>query len=179
MNLVRHRLIAALSTLVTVACWAAAAPAQIGQPQPGATLNTGKANLPSPNLTLLRTRINSRSDTLSFSTTPVAAFPTMNIACPASPGSCTLRIEISSQFGSVDAGTAAVMDVQVGGSGLGILPGPVAGVSINSSAFFAPATMTFVKNVAPGNHAVSVRFKTTSGAAGAGFRTLTVSMFTP
>jgi hypothetical protein len=181
MMLVFRRLISASSILFAATCFAETAPAQVGQPQPGVTTReAGKANLPSPNLTLVRTRMSIGNDALALNHPAVAtAFPQMNISCPASAKTCTLRIEVSSQFYRVDANSSARMHVRVDGTEANIFPNPQVGVSTNPSDHAVVATMTFVKNVAPGPHTVLVRFSTSSGAASAGYRTLTASMFTP
>ena len=118
------------------------------------------------------------SNTVALSTTPVVVFTPVKLKCQNSAASCTLRIEISSQFNTLTTG-AAQMRVTV--SGTTVAPTGVVNVSTNREAGqSATHTMTFVANVASGNVATATaQFATTTGTGNAGFRTMTVSIFTP
>jgi hypothetical protein len=118
------------------------------------------------------------SNTVALSTTPVVVFTPVKLRCPNSAASCTLRIEISSQFNTLTTG-AAQMRVTV--SGTTVAPSGTVNVSTNRvSGQSATHTMTFVADVASGNVATATaQFATTTGTGNAGFRTMTVSSFTP
>lgn len=125
--------------------------------------------------------IGTKSDPLSLTTTEVAAFDPVVVVCPASAATCTARIEVSSQFSNLSGGNAAQMRVAVDGSGSNILPSSV--VNVNSAATTSTSTVStfsFVRTgLAPGAHQFDVTFRTSSGTGSAGFRTLTVELFTP
>jgi hypothetical protein len=112
------RFVFGTSTLALATCWVGAAVAQSGEPATGA----GRATLPTSALTLLKTKMSDKSSSLTLTLSAADAFPELSINCPNSEDSCTLRIEVSSQFTSIDLGTAAQMIVLVDGSGAGVRP---------------------------------------------------------
>ena len=136
-----------------------------------------RATLPSPPLKLSRTKMVVGSNTVALSTTPVVVFTPVKLKCQNSAASCTLRIEISSQFNTLTTG-AAQMRVTV--SGTTVAPTGTVNASTNREGLSATHTMTFVADVASGNVATATaQFATTTGTGNAGFRTMTVSLFTP
>ncbi len=133
------------------------------------------------NLKLIKSWIKTRDESISLTTAPVDAFSPTSVACPGSAPSCTLRIEVSSQFGGVDAGTGAYASVTVNGSGAGVEPNPTVSLSNNPTGVYYPATMSWmVEGIAAGtNPSVAVKFGVGAGNATAAYRTLTIGVYKP
>ena len=135
-----------------------------------------------PQLTLTATKMRTQDNTLGLTTTPVSAFSPSKLGCPATSGTCTIRVEVSSQFDD-GAGTATIaqMQVLIDGSATGVLPDDLVNVDpVNATAFQSVRTFVWMKKgLAPGSHTVTVNFLVTAGSASAGLRTLTIQMFTP
>ncbi len=134
----------------------------------------------SPKLTLNKTKMKTHDDTLALSTAPVAAFSDSTLGCPAAPGTCTFRVEVSSQF-SAGTATIAQMQVLIDGSTTGVVPSGLVNVDpVEGASFQSVRSFVWMKEgLAAGTHTVTVNFLVTSGTASAGLRTLTIQTFTP
>jgi hypothetical protein len=129
-------------------------------------------------LSLLSTKITSRSNDLTLTLTPVQVFNSVPLTCPASK-TCTMRIEVSALLAKVFPSVEAF--VFINDSGAGILPGSV--FTLGSGEFPSSPTFTVWRgDLPPGIYSVRVKFKLNFGGGGeqggTGFRTLTVQMFT-
>lgn len=153
------------------------AAAQSGQGAKG----SGRSNLPTPALTLLKTKIVEGNGTLSLTAALQNAFDQVRIRCPNREDSCTLRVEITSQFRNTDStARAAIMSILVDDSNEDIRPSSTAFVNNVAGTIPNASTFTFVKNVAPGLHTIDAKFRQFAGTgAQAGSRTMTVSLFAP
>jgi hypothetical protein len=154
--------------------------AQGGQPDPGTERVTIETAQSTSALTLKRTKITTLDNGLSLSTTPVLAFSQVTGRCPATAVTCTIGVEISSQFFNLSGSNVAQIIIAIDGSGLGINPSSVVNVNTNTGTLATTSTFTFMKTgLSPGPHTVDVSFDTNAGTGTAGFRTLTVQVFTP
>jgi hypothetical protein len=109
----------------------------------------------------------------------VDAFSPTIVNCPDETGSCVIRIEVSSLFEQIDAGSVAMMRARV--DGLTTLPTTQVEVDSTSSGTLSNSrTFTWMKTgVANGNHTVDVEFGMSGlgAAAIAGPRTLTIEVY--
>jgi hypothetical protein len=137
----------------------------------GATEVVGQEAVTALDRTLSKTHM--RQDTTS-----VAAFAPTTIQC--GKQSCTVRVEVSSQFFNVTSGNAVRLHVKADGS-----PFPVTGFEIDGGINRPVAHLTTVSSLksdfSPGPHTISVDFdmRTPGGKAEASIRTLTIQVFTP
>lgn len=129
-------------------------------------------------LTLLSTKITSKSNDLILSLTPIQVFDRVSLTCPPS-NTCTIRIEFSAQLFKVFPTVDAL--VFINESGVGILPGNE--ITLGGGEL-VPLTSTFAVwrgDLPPGTYTVRVKFKLNPApggvAGGTGLRTLTVQMF--
>jgi hypothetical protein len=131
-----------------------------------------------PNKILQRTYMRTHDNALGLTTAYVNAFSPTSIACPVSAG-CTIRVEVSSQFWDIDAGTVARMRVMVDGSTAGVEPDSLVNVDSTSTGGWANArTFQWMKSYVPyGNHTVQVQFQVSAGNAYAGYRMVTIEVF--
>ena len=131
-----------------------------------------------PNKILQRTYMRTHDNALGLTTALVNAFGPTSIACPVTAG-CTVRIEVSSQFWEIDAGTVARMNVLVDNSGAGVEPNPLVNVDSTSTGGLANVrTFQWMKSYVPyGNHTVQVQFQVSAGNAYAGYRMVTIEVF--
>ena len=75
------------------------------------------------NLKLSTTTIKANNQTLSLSSTQVAAFSGTDLTCPsAHTQGCTIKIEVSSQFSNVPAGATAQLNVSLNGNLFAVSP---------------------------------------------------------
>jgi hypothetical protein len=131
------------------------------------------------NLKLAKTVIDTETDALSLSATPAIAFSQVKFTCPvAHTKGCTIRVDISSQFWNIPAGTAAQMSVSCPGGNVN--PSPVVNVDADTTGNSA-SVHTFqwmiVGIVAGSVQTVDVSFDVLSGNAFAGYRTETAQLF--
>ena len=143
-------------------------------------LSAGTANaqeVVAENLKLISTSIKT-AGSLIFSTTATEALTPTDVGCR---GSCTLRIELSSQFSNVPVGSVAGVQVLVDDSPTGINPiTPVGFDSTSNTGASNVRTFSWMKrNVTNGRHTVRVLYFTTAGSAGSFSRTLTITIYKP
>lgn len=144
-----------------------------------------------------KTYIKTEDTQVFFTDSPVDAFTQTTVNCPgAAATTCTVRVEVSSQFGETNANhpdDRARILVTVDGSGTGVFPSDSVTVEpgpVGFSAFsggccpLAVRALTFAwmkTGLGVGNHVVRVQFLT--GGPGfqafAAFRTLTIQVFKP
>ena len=139
-----------------------------------------------PGLILFKTKLKTENAFLSLPVLglpedlPVPLFTQTPIACPATPGTCTLRVELVMQVCELSAGEAGGAEIRIDGSQQGVQPFPTPFLSANF--FFVCASHPFVwmkRGLAPGTHTIDVGGYSTDGSGTAGGRTLTIQMFTP
>lgn len=128
--------------------------------------------------TLLKTHMRQETRHLKFAGAPVPAFAPTTVQC-AQP-SCSVRVEVSSQFFNVTAGNIARIHVKANG-----VPFPSTGFDIDGGINRPVATQTtaaYLKTDLPaGSHTITVDLdmRSADGAAEAGIRTLLVQVFAP
>jgi len=128
--------------------------------------------------TLSKTHMRQDTTALTIADAPVQAFTPTTIQC--GNQSCTVRVEVSSQFFNVTSGNAVRLHVKADGA-----PFPVTGFEIDGGINRPVAHLTTVSSLksdlGPGPHTISVDFdmRTPGGKAEASIRTLTIQVFTP
>lgn len=150
-----------------------------GQPEPGA--NAAAPTVSTPPMGLLYTYMATDGGALGLTTAYTAAFPVRMVTCPVTLNSCTVRIEVSSQFWSVPVGEVARMEVLVDGTAGGVMPASIVNVDSTTTGSWASVrTFSWMKKyLRPGNHFIKVNFEVSNGAAFAGYRTQTIELLTP
>jgi hypothetical protein len=119
----------------------------------------------------------------AFPVPPGNAFSQSTINCPRGQKPCTVRVEVSSQFGDLTAGDVVAIGVSIDGSQSGVKPSPTVSVHDTTSTGFLVGVRTFSwmkTGLAGGSHTIDVTFFATPsiGAfANAGFRTLTIQVY--
>lgn len=144
-------------------------------------ISTGKvyaAEVSSGNLLLLSTYIKTESEGLHIGpSTP--AFSTTTVKCPRYL-TCTIRIELSTQFANIQYPDVAAAEVTVDKLQAGVLPNSTLGLDVENTTFGSSTARTFswMKKDIKGGHTVDVNFFTNTGrAADAGTRTLTIQVY--
>jgi hypothetical protein len=128
--------------------------------------------------TLQKTHMRQEATRVTLSTTPVSAFAPTTIQC--GNQTCSVRVEVSSQFFNVTSGNSARMHVKADG-----VPFPLTGFDVDGGINRAVATQTtaaYLKtDLTPGSHSVTVEFdmRSPGGTAEAGIRTLMIQVFAP
>jgi hypothetical protein len=152
--------------------------AQGGQPS-----ETSAPVTPSVNtglLALSKTEINTENNLLGLSSTPAAAFAAATFTCPAAhTRGCTLRVDVSSQFWNISAGTTA--QVSISSTGGTINPSSLVNVDADTTGPLA-SVHTFqwmISGITAGSvTTVNVSFDVSGGGTGdAGFRSETAQLF--
>jgi hypothetical protein len=150
--------------------------------------NTYAAEASAVNLTLKDTTIKTEDTSLplpsgAFPVTPGNAFSQSTINCPGGHRTCTVRVEISSQFGNLTAGDVVVIGVSIDGSQSDVKPSPTVAVHDTTSTGFLVGVRTFSwmkTGLSPGSHTIDVTFfatPSTGAFANAGFRILTIQVY--
>lgn len=131
------------------------------------------------NLTLRKTYLKTQAGSAVLVPIWADAFSPTTIACPDDPGSCAVRVEVSSVFEQIEPGSVAMVRTRVDGAS----PLPTTAIEVDSTStgtLSNARTFTWMKTgVAAGNHVVDVEF----GMAGlgepalAGQRTLTIEVY--
>jgi hypothetical protein len=133
------------------------------------------------NMKVFRTSMTTQDNALALSATPVAAFSPVTVTCPPrAPKGCTVSVLVSSQFWAVSAGAVARMILSVTGSAIAIEPDPIVNVDATTTGGIASThTMQWMKTPVPAgsSETVDVALQVSSGAANAGYRTLTVVLY--
>lgn len=135
-------------------------------------------------LKLHKTYIKTQNTTLNVTADFFKAFTDTTVTCP--ENKCVIKVDVSSQVFNLkqEELTSVSMTVSVDNNKNIVNPNSNVGVDTNP----APAPRTkasartfawMVKDLDKGNHTVSVSFGTNSGASQAGFRTLTIAVYTP
>jgi hypothetical protein len=144
----------------------------------------GPSNVPAQEVvtaldrSLQRTHLRQETTYLTFSNSPVQAFAPTTIQC--GNRTCTVRVEVSSQFLNVTSGNAARMHVKADG-----VPFPSTGFDVDGGINRPVAhltTVAYVKtDLGPGQHTIAVEFDMRSGGGSgeASIRTLMIQVFTP
>lgn len=128
--------------------------------------------------TLSKTHMRQDTTYVAIADAPVQAFAPTTIQC--GRRSCTVRVEVSSQFFNVTSGNAVRLHVKADG-----VPFPVTGFEVDGGINRPVAHLTTVaslkSDLSPGPHTISVAFdmRSPGGKAGASIRTLTIQVFTP
>jgi hypothetical protein len=123
--------------------------------------------------TLQKTHMRQEATRVTFSTTPVSGFAPTTIQCGTQ--TCSVRVEVSSQFFNVTSGNSARIHV----------PFPSTGFDVDGGINRPVATLTtaaYLKtDLSPGSHSVTVEFdmRSPGGTAEAGIRTLMIQVFAP
>jgi hypothetical protein len=144
----------------------------------GATDGIGEETVTALDRTLTKTHMRQENSYISIADTPVQAFAPTTIQC--GNQSCTVRVEVSSQFFNVTSGNAVRLHVKVDGS-----PFPVSGFEIDGGINRPVAHLTTVSSLksglGPGAHTILVDFdmKSSGGKAEASIRTLMIQVFAP
>lgn len=130
-------------------------------------------------LVLSRTIINTDNGFLGLSTTPAAAFGAVTFTCPAAhTKGCSIRLDVSSQFWSIPAGTVA--QVSISSTGGAINPSSFVNVDADTTGGLA-SVHTFqwmISGITAGSiTTVNVSFDVSSGTAASGYRTETAQLF--
>ena len=137
------------------------------------------------NLAIRKTYIKTEDTDLGFNAAGQNAFTDTVVNCPGAAGTtCTIRIEVSSQFGAVgnNLNDRARILVSVDGSTANIFPNDSVTVENGPVNNVRALTFSFMKpGVSPGNHTVRVRFATGGccETAAAFNRILTITVFKP
>ena len=128
--------------------------------------------------TLQKTHMRLEATRVTLSTTPVSVFAPTTIQC--GNQTCSVRVEVSSQFFNVTSGNITRMHVKADG-----VPFPSTGFDVDGGINRPVATQTtaaYLKtDLSPGSHSVTVEFdmRSPGGTAEAGIRTLMIQVFTP
>jgi len=128
--------------------------------------------------TLQKTHMRQETTYVTFSSTPVPAFAPTTIQC-GNP-TCSVRVEVSSQFFTVTSGNIVRIHVKADG-----VPFPSTGFDVDGGINRPVATLTtaaYLKTgLSPGSHTVTVEFdmRSAGGTAEAGIRTLMIQVFEP
>lgn len=128
--------------------------------------------------TLQKTHMRQEATRVTFSNTPVSAFTPTTIQC-GNP-TCSVRVEVSSQFFNVTSGNIARIHIKADG-----VPFPSTGFDVDGGINRPVATLTTVAylktDLSPGSHTVTVEFdmRSAGGTADAGIRTLMIQVFAP
>ena len=144
----------------------------------GATEVVGQEAVTALDRTLSKTHMRQDTTSVAIADAPVQAFAPTTIQC--GKQSCTVRVEVSSQFWNVTSGNAVRLHVKADG-----VPFPVTGFEIDGGINRPVAHLTTVSSLksdlSPGPHTISVDFdmRTPGGKAEASIRTLTIQVFTP
>jgi len=148
--------------------------------------NTGStyaAEVSATNLALQKTTLKTVDTSLGLSTTPANAFSQSTINCPGTSGTCTVRVEVSSQFSDLTTGDVVVIGISVDGLQSGVKPSPTVTVHDTTSTGSAAGVRTFSwmkKGLGLGSHTVNAAFFVTpsnNAFANAGYRTLTLQVY--
>lgn len=127
--------------------------------------------------TLIKTHMRQEVTRVTFSE-PVAAFPATAVLCR--KRTCTVRVEVSSQFFNIPSGNAARIHVKADGK-----PFPATGFDVDGGLNRPVAHLTTVSylktGLGSGSHTITVDFDMRSGGstAEAGIRMLTIQVFAP
>jgi hypothetical protein len=144
----------------------------------GATEVVGQQGVTALDRTLWKTHMRQDTTYVAIADAPVQAFAPTTIQC--GKHSCTVRVEVSSQFFNVTSGNAVRLHVKADGA-----PFPVTGFEIDGGINRPVAHLTTVSSVksdlSPGPHTIAVQFdmRSPGGKAEASIRTLTIQVFTP
>ena len=128
--------------------------------------------------TLQKTHMRQEATRVTFSNTAVPAFAPTTIQC--GNQSCSVRVEVSSQFFNVTSGNIARIHVKADG-----VPFPSTGFDVDGGINRPVATLTtaaYLKtDLSPGSHTITVDFdmRSEGGTAEAGIRTLMIQVFAP
>jgi hypothetical protein len=128
--------------------------------------------------TLQKTHMRQEATRVTFSNTAVPAFAPTTIQC--GNQSCSVRVEVSSQFFNVTSGNIARVHVKADG-----VPFPSTGFDVDGGINRPVATLTTVAylktDLSPGSHTITVDFdmRSEGGTAEAGIRTLMIQVFAP
>lgn len=128
--------------------------------------------------TLQKTHMRQEATRVTFSTTPVSGFAPTTIQCGTQ--TCSVRVEVSSQFFNVTSGNSARIHVKADG-----VPFPSTGFDVDGGINRPVSTLTtaaYLKtDLSPGSHSVTVEFdmRSPGGTAEAGIRTLMIQVFAP
>jgi len=131
-----------------------------------------------PTLNLRKTYLKTQTQSSAVTGSWSDAFTNTTVNCPDEPGSCVIRVEVSSLFGQVPSGSVALLRARV--DGFSAAPGWVEVDSTSTDGFSNSRTFTWARTgLANGNHTVDVEFGMAgSGApALAGPRTLTIEVY--
>jgi len=144
----------------------------------GATEVVGQEAVTALDRILSKTHMRQDTTYVAIADAPVQAFAPTTIQC--GKHSCTVRVEISSQFFNVTSGNAVRLHVTADGA-----PFPVTGFEIDGGINRPVAHLTTVSSLksdlSPGPHTIAVYFdmRSPGGKAEASIRTLTIQVFTP
>lgn len=128
--------------------------------------------------TLQKTHMRQEATRVTFSNAPVPAFAPTTIQC--GNQTCSVRVEVSSQFLNVTSGNIARIHVKADG-----VPFPSTGFDVDGGINRPVATLTtaaYLKtDLSPDAHTVTVEFdmRSAGGTAEAGIRTLMIQVFVP
>lgn len=128
--------------------------------------------------TLIKTHMRQEVTPVTFSGMPVAAFAPTTVQCR--KRTCTVRVEVTSQFFNIPSGNAARIHVKANGK-----PFAVTGFDIDGGINRPVAHLTTVSylktGLGAGTHTITVDFDMRSGGsnAEAGIRTLMIQVFVP
>lgn len=128
--------------------------------------------------TLQKTHMRQETTRITFSNIAVPAFAPTTIQC--GNQSCSVRVEISSQFFNVTSGNIVRVHVKADG-----VPFPSTGFDVDGGINRPVATLTTVAylktDLTPGSHTITVDFdmRSAGGTAEAGMRTLMIQVFAP
>ena len=128
--------------------------------------------------TLQKTHMRQEATRVAFSNTPVPAFAPTTIQC-GNP-TCSVSVEVSSQFFNVTSGNIARIHVKADG-----VLFPSTGFDVDGGINRPVATQTtaaYLKtDLSPGSHTITVEFdmRSAGGTAEAGIRTLMIQVFAP
>jgi hypothetical protein len=127
---------------------------------------------------LSKTHMRQEVTRVTFSDMPVAAFAPTTVQCR--KRTCTVRVEVTSQFLNVPSGNAARIHIKADGK-----PFPATGFDVDGGINRPVAHLTTVSylktGLSSGTHTITVEFDMRSGGstAEAGIRTLTIQVFVP
>lgn len=127
---------------------------------------------------LIKTHMRQEVTRVTFTDVPVAAFAPTTVRCR--KRTCTVRVEVTSQFLNVPSGNAARIHVKADGK-----PFPATGFDVDGGINRPVAHLTTVSylktGLGSGLHTITVDFGMRSGGstAEAGIRTLTIQVFAP
>jgi hypothetical protein len=109
------------------------------------------------------------------------AFAPITLPCPSSAGlnGCTIKVDVSSQFWANTGGSVAQMSLTITGAGT-LGPSSLVNVSTNAGSLAETHTMQWVKRNIPAGSSptITMQFDVSSGAGLAGFRTMSIDVFT-